>query len=481
MSSLDRIFLHLSINDSLADMALSILNTLLRLDKPIFILFKGHMAKNIVRPGPDFDFSTITLNQPYAIQGGSYFTKLLSGGKQLYVQTPKCFTRGGIVKSGSKIYSDLLFAQEDSQFIGWLGQLETTLHELIFDKRDLWFHNELDLTDIETAFSSPVKVVKSGSSYLVRCNLGKAQGLSFDSPVRIFNENEVDLKITDVKPESPLISIIELSGVRFTSRSFHLEINIKQMMVIQARDTFDRCMIDPGNESLSAGLAETIMGTESAGVRFEDQPESDDEEESGAERVRAEQGRAEQGQAEQGKAEQGQAEQVQAEQVQAEQVQAEQVQAEQVQAEQVQEEQGQEEQGQAEQEQAEQEQAAQEQADQERVQLSQSEHMKGTQEESGQTQARTGTRSEEGVCSMAHPRDESLEEVVFSAAELRDTVSLKDPSEVYMELYIKAREKAKQAKKAAIEAYLEAKNIKQTYLLDELEESDDDSEFEAAI
>ena len=82
---------------------------------------------------------------------------------------------------------------------------------------------------------------------------------------------------------------------------------------------------------------------------------------------------------------------------------------------------------------------------------------------------------------MAHPRDESLEEVVFNAAELRDTVSLKDPSEVYMELYIKAREKAKQAKKAAIEAYLEAKNIKQTYLLDELEESDDDSEFEAAI
>ena len=64
---------------------------------------------------------------------------------------------------------------------------------------------------------------------------------------------------------------------------------------------------------------------------------------------------------------------------------------------------------------------------------------------------------------------------------MKDTVSLKDPSEVYIELYIKARDKAKQAKKAAIEAYLEARNIKQTYLLDELEESDEDSEFEVAI
>jgi hypothetical protein len=458
-------------NDILAVMALSMLNTLLRLDKPIFILFKGHMAKNIVRPGPDFDFSSLTLNQPYAIQGGSYFTKLLSGGQQLYVQTPKCFTRGGIVKSGSKIYSDLLFAQEDSQFIGWLGQLETTLHGLIFDKRDLWFHNELDLTDIETAFSSPVKVVKSGASYLVRCNLGKAQGLGFDSPVRIFNENEVDLKITDVKPESPIISIIELSGVRFSSRSFHLDINIKQMMVIQARDTFDRCMIDLGNGSQTGGLAETIMDSDQAGVRFEDQPDSDEEEHEHreAEQDQAAQDPAEQDPAEQDPAEQDQAEQDPAEQVQAEQDQAEQDQAEQVQAEQ----------DQAEQKEAEPEQ--QKQGEREQAEPTPAKQTQAARSQSSQEPAAVTPRSEEAGGSKAQPRDESLEEVVFNAAELRDTVSLKDPSEVYMELYIKARDKAKQAKKAAIEAYLEARNIKQTYLLDELEESDEDSEFEVAI
>ena len=60
-----------------------------------------------------------------------------------------------------------------------------------------------------------------------------------------------------------------------------------------------------------------------------------------------------------------------------------------------------------------------------------------------------------------------------------ETFTLKKPNEVYFELYREARTKAKQAKKAAIIAYLEAKNIKKTYMLDELNESD--SDFDAEI
>ena len=51
---------------------------------------------------------------------------------------------------------------------------------------------------------------------------------------------------------------------------------------------------------------------------------------------------------------------------------------------------------------------------------------------------------------------------------------MKDPNEVYYELYRKAREKAKQCRTAAIEAYLEAKQIKKKYMLFEEDDSDDD-------
>jgi hypothetical protein len=60
-----------------------------------------------------------------------------------------------------------------------------------------------------------------------------------------------------------------------------------------------------------------------------------------------------------------------------------------------------------------------------------------------------------------------------------ETMQLKKPNQVYFELYKEARKKAKEAKRSAILAYLEAKNIKKTYMLDNL--NDSDSEFDAEI
>ena len=59
------------------------------------------------------------------------------------------------------------------------------------------------------------------------------------------------------------------------------------------------------------------------------------------------------------------------------------------------------------------------------------------------------------------------------------SMTLKKPNQVYFELYKEARLKAKQAKKNAILAYLEAKNIKKTYLIENMDDSD--SEFDAEI
>ena len=55
-----------------------------------------------------------------------------------------------------------------------------------------------------------------------------------------------------------------------------------------------------------------------------------------------------------------------------------------------------------------------------------------------------------------------------------DAVQLKAPIVVYREIYKKAKEKAKMARRLAIQAFLEAKKIKNTFLVGEVEESDDD-------
>jgi hypothetical protein len=67
-----------------------------------------------------------------------------------------------------------------------------------------------------------------------------------------------------------------------------------------------------------------------------------------------------------------------------------------------------------------------------------------------------------------------IEEVTIDYDEVEDdSIFLKKPDEVYYELYKKAREKAKQCRIAAIEAYLEAKQIKTKYMLFDEDDSDD--------
>jgi len=70
----------------------------------------------------------------------------------------------------------------------------------------------------------------------------------------------------------------------------------------------------------------------------------------------------------------------------------------------------------------------------------------------------------------------SLEEVSIDYNNISDSISLKNPNEVYYEIYKAARIKAKQLRKVAMEAYLEAKEIKSKYMLTDFDDDSSESE-----
>jgi hypothetical protein len=66
-----------------------------------------------------------------------------------------------------------------------------------------------------------------------------------------------------------------------------------------------------------------------------------------------------------------------------------------------------------------------------------------------------------------------LEEITIEPDD-SETVSIKEPNEIYAEIYKAARAKAKRMRKAAIEAFLDAKKIKTQHLLDDVDSSDEE-------
>lgn len=365
---------------------------------------------DIIEPNSTFDFEKLSLAQPTGIQGGAYFTKLLYKGKPLYIQTPKSLTKQGFVKNGKKIYCDLMFDNNDEQFVTWIENLETKCHNMIFEKSDAWFQNSLDLNDIETAFNSVLKSYKSGKKYLVRTNI-KINSLSGSPIIKIYNESEVPLTLEDVNHETNIISILEIQGIKFTTRNFQIEIELKQTMVLNTDKIFENCLIKKNTNVLRVEEAidvESLVVTEAEPESLVDDLEEDKEQEI---RVYNENAVEEEGTIVEGTIEE--------------------------------------------------------------VEIKKEENKTNVGVEEKKNEVVEENNFFDMVPIELNFNDESLE-----------TITLKKPNQVYYELYKEAREKAKKSKKEAVLAYLEAKNIKKTYMLEDIDSSDDsdieniDSDFE---
>tara|TARA_B100000424_G_scaffold46013_1_gene31777 strand:- start:3979 stop:5214 length:1236 start_codon:yes stop_codon:yes gene_type:complete len=195
----------------------------------------------------NFDFSKLSLTSPTGIQGGSYFTRILNNGNPLYVQCPSCKTKQGIVNSGRKIYSDILLTKENAPFINWIEKLESHCQQLILDKSEDWFENQLDLNDIEESFISPLKLYKSGSMYILKCSLDKSSQTLNKPSCIVYNENNESISIEDINNEISIIPLIHINGIKFSTKNFQIEIIIRQIMKLNSIDTTPEMLIKKPN------------------------------------------------------------------------------------------------------------------------------------------------------------------------------------------------------------------------------------------
>ena len=370
--------------------------------------------ENIIEPNEFFDFSKLTLAHPSGIQGGAYFTKIEHNNKPLYIQTTKSLTRQGFVKTGKKYYCDLMFDKNSEVLINWFENLEEKCQKLIYEKKDSWFQNSLEENDIDSAFNSIIRVYKSGKYYLVRTNVKNTR---MDEPaVKIYNESELPLAITEITNETNIVSILEIQGIKFTSRNFQIEIELKQVMVLDSEPIFNNCMIKTNknrsetqeykplenditnNAQNKINSIETLDNFDSTETLDNlDSTETLDKEENNLEILE-------------------------------------------------------------------------------------------TLDIINESEKNDNENKNISLELVFEDLDETNEENPNDLNEINmnidlenslESIKLKKPNQVYFELYVEARKKAKLAKKNAILAYLEAKNIKKTYMLENI--NDSDSDFDAEI
>ena len=363
----------------------------------------------------NFDFKKLVLTKPTQSPGGNYFIKFLVDSAPLYVQPSKCSTKQGIVRAGKRFYSDLMFTNENEVFINWMEKLESHCQQYIFDNRSKWFESEMELHDVENYFTSPVKIYKSGKYYIIRSNISTVLG---KPTLKIYDEEENEVTLESITDKTDIMTILEIQGIKCSSRSFQIEIEIRQMMLLTPKDLFEKCLfktnpvtnsipkpaviaVDSMYQSALEEAQEQSIGLENLennppminNPPTIDNPPMIIKDETSDEPT-------------------------------------------------------------------------------EEPVLEESVKVKTQFTEMGEV-------PETVKLPPALKIVDGMEEVEFHLEELSetDTLHLKQRNDVYYELYREAKRKAKIAKDFAISAYLEAKEIKNKYILDEIDDSDEDEEY----
>ena len=195
-------------------------------------------------PNEEFPLNDLVLTTPIVVSSDIFFIKYLLNNGPIYIQAPKCTTKQGIIKGGKKMYCDLLFTNENDQFIKWIEDLEIYSQKYIFKNRDNWFESDLALDDIENSFTSSLKIYKSGKYYILRTiiptRLGKCN-------IKLFDEEEKNVDIDKIIDSTNVIPILEFKGIKCSKINFQIDIEIKQMMILKPTKLFETCKIHPVN------------------------------------------------------------------------------------------------------------------------------------------------------------------------------------------------------------------------------------------
>lgn len=201
---------------------------------------------NIYEPNDSFSFEKIKISKPVSILGGNYFIRFSFDNNPLYIQPPKCKTKQGFLKAGKKYYTDLVFTNADDEFIRWMENLENVCHQHLFQNREKWFESNMELHDIENYFTSPLKIYKTGKFYLARVNVITNMGVP---NLTIYNENNTIVPIEDINDKTDVITILELKGIKCTTTSFQIEMEMKQMLTVKPVELFNKCIIKMPTQS----------------------------------------------------------------------------------------------------------------------------------------------------------------------------------------------------------------------------------------
>ena len=382
------------------------------------------MNNNIFEITNNFDFNKIKLGNPNILNHGNHFSKIFNGdtNKNIYIQLPQCYSKQGIVTSGQRKYCEPIFNTSDNYIANFFENLQEYLANQIFISRDDWFYEGSDMTidDISELMNNSIRSYKSGKCFTLKCYIKNNKFLIYDEDQNIVN-------VEDYNIENPIIPLININGIKFSSKAITIEYILTQFMIIKSTDEFESQILI-NNNNLGTKYDKPIDHQNKIDIS-NNQPNNDNESDKLTNDNKLEHDN----------------QFILSESYNNSNELANNI-------------------------------SNEENIDELANNISNEENIdelaNNISNEENINELANNISNEENIDDY----DNNLHEISNLDISSDDTIKIKDKNEIYIELYYSAKKKAKEIRNNAIEAFLHAKSIKNKYNLQELIESDSDSD-----
>lgn len=197
------------------------------------------------------------LGEPKKIKHGVYISNIEYDNNILLIQLPEMISHNGIINNGKHKIIQLeispTHSRKDtthSQLCDLIHHIENIVKKKILENAPDWFDNEMNLEDIEYFFSGLYE--KDNFKTNIPTN-------SLANSLHIMDENELLRSEEDIKSK-PCIGIVQIKGLRFTSTSFKLETTLRQIMILEKGNLFSKSLVKRDSES---EIKDELKSTES--------------------------------------------------------------------------------------------------------------------------------------------------------------------------------------------------------------------------
>lgn len=367
--------------------------------------------------------------------------------ERLYLQLPICTTKNGIVDLSSKTYTDLMFDNTMSDVDNMVNAfllIESACAQGLYEHSDEWFGDgdeKLTKEQFEDMVDSVIRLVKRQSNVCLRVSIPvSTRSIKHADTLRceVYTKEGHTRSLSDIKADTRILPLVQVKDLKISPTSISLGLIMVECMIMNGDEKAEvqksrRIMLDQGvhdtREAMENAIDETtIQSVPSSTVtnasvedKADDVSYSNDECHNVNEDIS-----------------QGELEEVSLSVV-----------------------------GDSEEELA--------------LDDGQTTDGDATEDEDDEEVILAENRTQVQERKNEDDNNDGLIEIRNLAIVEDEPIRLKKPDEVYKDIYKAAIEKARRLRQVALEAYLDAKKIKARYMLESIEDSDDETEESVQI